>query len=510
MANLLRRSYNPDVLTCLANLSNDEVFTPPELANQVLDLLPEELWSDPTVKILDPFCKSGVFLREAARRFIKGLEPIYPDLQERVDHIMHEQLFGIAITELTSLLSRRSLYCSKFPNGHFSVSEFDGEEGNIRYRNIQHTWSGGKCVYCGASQESYERSEELEQHAYEFIHIRRPGELWGMNFDVIVGNPPYQLGSKFDNQQRDRPIYHLFVQQAKKLRPRYLTMIIPARWFTGTWNLGSFPAEMLHDRHITQLHDFPNSSECFPGVEIKGGVCYFLWERDVEDDCLVVSHQSSSCSSAKRPLLEDGSDIFIRDNAAIPILERLKGERRPSFSELVSPQNPFGFNTAYRGHAECRFGDVLLIRRDQQNEFVSRDEVRSHGEWIDAWKVLIPEAGEGGSLPNKILGKPFVAGPGTCCTGTFMLIGPFDDKNECLNAISYIQTTVFRYLVSLKKITQHTNSRTYSFVPIVSFAHAWTDEMIDAELGIMEHESEMMRELVTPLDLDNESLVVEC
>ena len=146
MASLLDAAYNPDVLSCLANLSNDEVFTPPELANQVLDLLPAELWEDPNAKILDPFCKTGVFLREAAKRLIAGLEPVIPDLQERVDHIMHEQLYGIAITELTALLSRRSVYCSKYPNGIFSVSHFDDDQGNIRYRNIRHTWKDGRCV----------------------------------------------------------------------------------------------------------------------------------------------------------------------------------------------------------------------------------------------------------------------------------------------------------------------------------------------------------------------------
>lgn len=178
MASLLARAYNPDVLSCIANLSNDEVFTPPELANRVLDMLPAELWSDSDVKILDPFCKSGVFLREAAKRFIKGLEPVYPDLQERVDHIMHEQLYGIAITELTSLLSRRSLYCSKYPNGIFSVSKFGDIEGRIRFRDVSHTWINGKCKYCGAAQSQYARSAELETHAYELIHAHHPERIF--------------------------------------------------------------------------------------------------------------------------------------------------------------------------------------------------------------------------------------------------------------------------------------------------------------------------------------------
>lgn len=265
MSSLFETTYNPDVLSCIANLSNDEVFTPPEVANQVLDMLPDELWSNPDAKFLDPATKSGVFLREIAKRLISGLEDVYPDLQERLEHIYHEQLFGIAVTELTSLLSRRSLYCSKYPTSRYSVVHFDNPEGNVRFRNIEHEWVGGRCKYCGASQRELDRGSSFEQYAYEFIHHINPREVFDMKFDVIVGNPPYQLQVNEAGKGLGAvPLYQKFVEQAIKLQPRYLSMIIPARWFAGGVGLKDFRKRMLESGNLSEIVDFINSGECSP------------------------------------------------------------------------------------------------------------------------------------------------------------------------------------------------------------------------------------------------------
>ncbi len=495
-----RNSYNPDVLNCLANLSNDEVFTPPALANQMLDLLPQELFRDPKTTFLDPFCKSGVFLREIVKRLDRGLQSIIPDRCERIDHIMHKQVFGIAITELTSLLSRRSLYCSKHADGDHSVSHFDTPEGNLLYTPLRHTWEKGKCRYCGASQEVYDRGDQAEQYAYQFIHTDNPEKIFNMKFDVIIGNPPYQLDDGGFGASA-KPIYQLFVNQAKIIAPRYICMIIPARWYAGGKDLASFRDQMLLDKRIRKIVDIPNASDCFPGVEIKGGVCYFLWDRDNKGKVEVTTIKDNMIvSKMERDLKEEGCDTFIRQNEAISILTKVRKSGASSFSQIVFPAMTFGLRTFFSEFDSDKPKDGLVkVYAQKTIKYIKRERIPSGKEYINKWKVIIPEAVGSGEMGKDIF-KSIISEPGSINTETYIMNGPYQSKNEAENVVSYINTKFFHFMIGLKKITQHTTQKVYQFVPLQDFSHPWTDEMLYKKYNLTEEEIAFIESMIRPME----------
>ncbi len=504
---MLKINYNPDVLSCLANLSNDEVFTPPLVANQMLDLLPPSIWKDKNTTFLDPVSKSGVFLREIAKRLLVGLENDIPALQERINHIFSKQLYGIAITDLTALLSRRSVYCSKLANGEYSVTaSFETVEGNIVFNKITHDWEGQKCKFCGANKQLYDRGDELESYAYEFIHTHNPEEIFNMRFDVIVGNPPYQLNVGVEKENYAVPLYHSFVAQAKKLKPRFLTMIIPSRWFAGGRGLDEFRAEMLNDNRIRKLVDFPNAVDCFPGVDISGGVCYFLWDRDNEGDCEIRTIKGNDVvSTMTRPLLEKGDSTFIRFNPAISIVRKIKDFNEETFDDLVSPQTPFGIISSFKDYKKTPFKGSIKIHTVNGIGYISKEQVTKNPQWIEGEKIYISKSyGERGSYPYLFLAKPFLGESNSCCTQTYLMIGPFADKKISENVRSYIQTRFFRFLIMLRKNTQDAMRNAYSFVPKQNFDEVWTDEKLYKKYGIASEEIAFIESMVRPMELPNE------
>jgi len=504
-------NYNPDILTCLASLSNDEVFTPPKIVNEMLDLLPQEIWSDKKIKFLDPVSKTGVFLREIAKRLNKGLEKKIPNKQKRINHIFKNQLYAIAITELTSLISRRSVYCSKNAKGKYSVcTDFKNPEGNVKFYNIKHIWRNGRCIYCGASEEVWKnnRDKDLESHAYQFIHTLKPEEIFKMKFDVIIGNPPYQLNDGGGRESSAVPLYHKFVEQAKKLNPRFLTMIIPARWYSGGKGLDEFRKNMLADKKIVTIHDFPETSDCFPGLNIRGGVCYFLWERDYGGDCLVVNHKSNEIiSSIERPLLEEKTEFFVRYNQAIDILRKVRKYKETTFDTLVSSRNPFGIVSNFNNFKEKKgvYSDIKLYRFGPIG-FVNKNVVQKNKNLINNYKVIASKASPGGDqYPHQILTKPIISEPGSVCTETYLIIKTAESEKEAKNIITYISTRFFRFMVSLIKNTQNISKSVYSFVPLQDFSKSWTDGELYKKYNLTKEEIDFIEKMIRPMDLNKDS-----
>lgn len=533
-------SHVPDILACISNLSNDEVFTPPEVVNRMLDLLPQELFADPSTTFLDPATKTGVFLREIAKRCLDAQLPGYKErsleitekkrldipldeydiafenqLQEKIDHIFHNQLYGIGITELTSLLARRSLYCSKYPNGPYSITHFDDAEGNVRFRRIEHIWDTkksmtlngkkiGKCIYCGASRAEYDRDSNLESHAYEFIHTDNPEEIFKMKFDVVIGNPPYQLstGGGGKGSGTAIPIYDKFINQAIKLNPRYLSMIVPARWYSGGRGLEAFRKQMLSDKKIIKLVDIEDSKECFPGVDVAGGICYFLWSKENKNnECLVENHFNSKIVSKYRIL--DEYDIFIRNNLAIDIVKKVLNESKDFYSAKVSAVSLFGLNT----NAQFSQHGDINVRYSGGMAKCMRSDIRAGFDILNKYKVIISAASyDHGGQPDKdgkrrILSRVEILPPDCVCTSTYIVVDSFDKEEDAKNLTQTLKTMFVRFLLAQVCISQHISRETFKFVPVFDNSKPWTDEELYAKYDLTNEEIEFIESMIKPMDL---------
>lgn len=506
--------YNPDVLNCIANLSNDEVFTPPSVANQMLDTLPQYLFTNPDAKFLDPFSKSGVFLREIVKRLDAGLESQIPDRQERIDHILRHQVFGMALTTLTALLSRRSLYCSKRADSPQSVTAFTNPDGNIYYRPMQHSWQNGKCIYCGASQDVYDRGPEAESYAYNFLHTTDLKQIFNMQFDVIIGNPPYQLtdGSGASDDAA-MPIYQKFIERAILLTPRYLSMIVPSKWMVGGRGLKPFRDSFSSDKHLKLLFDYENASECFPGLHIDGGVCYFLWDSTY---CGKTKHiyksESGRIAECEHYLKNKYFNFVIRDANVIPILDKIGDVKK--FSEIVSTTKPYGirkdlFNKPERylnaGLSDTEYvGSVKIFgvkgikggaRRTEA--YIKREIVTSSIDTIDKYKIFFTTSYSTNSLEHP---EPIVALPNQVCTETFLLIGPFDSSEEQQNCMSYLKTDFFKFLLYIGHGTMQVTKSVFELIPLQDFSHPWTDEMLYKKYDLSADEIKFIESMIRPME----------
>lgn len=514
------RGRNPDVLSCIANLSNDEVFTPPEFANRMLDTLAEawaadhggeSLWANPKVTFLDPCTKSGVFLREITKRLIEGLEEQMPDLQTRVDHILTRQVFGIGITELTAMLARRSLYCSKHANGEHSIARgFNTEAGNVWFERTEHSWDkNGKCTFCGASQSTLDRGDDRESHAYAFIHTdniqERVSTLFGdhMQFDVIIGNPPYQLDDGGFGQSA-APIYQLFVEKALELAPHFSVFVTPSRWMAGGKGLHHYRERMLSDRRMRSIVDYPKLYEGFPGVKIRGGISYFLWDREHDGTCTMQTIWDGEPTGPAVQRNLDEFDVLVRRNEAVPILQKVMAASEATLDEKVSTGKPFGLRTFFHGKpSPDGLEDPIRLFGSQKISWIERSSLSTNVQWIDRWKVLMTAVqGTSAAVETKYLSKPIIAEPGTACTETYLVAGNFDTEAEAKNYARYLCSRFARFLVSLRKATQHATRDVYSFVPDLPLDTVWTDQRLYARYGLTQEEISFIEDQIAPQETD--------
>ncbi|HNP55903.1 MULTISPECIES: Eco57I restriction-modification methylase domain-containing protein [Mycobacteriales] len=488
----------PDILDCLAQLSNDEVPTSPKLASAMLDLLPEHVWHEPNYRWLNPFSKSGVFLREIATRLLDGLEAWEPDFLARREHIFRNMLYGAAITEMTGIISRRSVYCTADASSAYSVVRFDDPDGNIPYVPSTHDFNAdGRCRLCNGPRD-LERGDMRENYAYSFIHGTYPTEeLADMKFDVIVGNPPYQIDS--DGNTRTMPVYQKFVERAIEMDPRYVLMITPSRWFTGGLGLDEFRARMIADRHLSNLVDNPKLFDCFPGVEIKGGVSYFLWDRDHDGDCEFSTRVNGKIISTMTRDLRAGDGVLMRDNLAASIVEKVRARSLPTVEARFAPQVPFGFRTNYGGASDEPFSGGIPLVYGNKVGYVRPDQLERLHDWVDRWKVLIPKAGDGhGREISYVLGEPIALAPGSACTQTYLIAASFDSEEETRNYANYMATKLYRFLVLQRKVTQDLTSDRFRFVPMLDMTRPWTDGQLYDYFNLTDDERRYVESSIAP------------
>lgn len=530
---------NFDILETITNVGNDEVFTPRKTCDMILDSLPEEVWHNPNYKWLNPATKNGIFEREIAIRLDRGLKDIIPDEETRKKHILQNMIFAIGQTKFTANVARRALYyCSqanrkcdgiKAPDGHYingyaigNGTWFDDEEGNIKTPRTEHTFDkDGKCIYCRVKSDSkYNSSEQREHYAYEFIHYgklaleRHLQDLFfkgdrSMKFDVIIGNPPYMLNDGGGTGDSAIPIYNLFVQNAIGLNPKYASFIVPARWYSGGKGLDSFREAMLNDKCISELHDFPETSDCFPNNNIRGGVCYFIWNRDNRDAPTIYNHFKGNVESLTRPLLENNNQFFVRYNKAISILRKVKAFNEKTFDTIVSSRLPFGIPSNFSGYVEEKddIHYIALYRSDRSKTtpkkvYISKKDISKNIELVNKIKVLVSKASPGGDeYPHSVISAPIIAESPSACTETYLIVDVVENLESAQSVISYMKTKFFRFMMALLKNTQNISKDVFSLVPIQNNKSIiYTDSYLYRKYNIDEEEQKFIDTLIREMN----------
>jgi site-specific DNA-methyltransferase (adenine-specific) len=402
-------------------------------------------------------------------------------------------------------LARRSVYCSKYATGKHSIAKsFSNEAGNIWFERIEHTWVNGRCTFCGANRKNLERSDLNENYAYAFIHNSNVSgfveHIFGeeMNFDVIIGNPPYQLKDASGSASAT-PIYNKFIEQAISLDSKLICMIVPSRWFSGGKGLDGFRSRMLHDKRFKEIVDFIIDRDAFPNINTNGGINYFVWDQSHNGECLITTIEPGGKKGVKVLRSLDEFDVFVRRNDSLSILRKVLGKGFKPFSQNVFPRKPFGLPTDYFGKKTPSEANKIMLHSSGKVTWINRNDVLNNHNLIDKWKVLIGRATDGNEkypLPVWDTRGPIVSGPGEACTETYLVA--FEAESELLaeNVAKYMATRFFRFLVSLRKITQDNKSDIFSFVPDLDYNSDYTDQMLFEMYDLSDNEIVHINELV--------------
>lgn len=474
-----------------------EVFTARREVNAMLDLVQPETERIGS-RFLDPACGEGAFLAEILRRKLAAAKALCRD-----DLRDYERYAAAAVADICGV--------DILPDNVDACREKLFAVWAREYAAGLKARADGQCREAVRSilRENILCGDALAMRRADGSPMVFPGNPC-MRFDVIIGNPPYHLRDG-GAQASARPVYHRFVEMAKKLRPRYLVMIIPARWYTGGKGLEAFRREMLSDTRIEELHDFPDPRDCFPGVNIRGGICYFKWSRDrIGNNSLtkVTTHNGSKITVSRRRLkLADDMELFVRYSPALSVIRKVHRAEAHSISEYVSPLRPFGlrgyFSKDERFHADASglSRPIICFAKGGAVGYVEREDIPRHHDWIDRWKVFIPRADNIGTELNDDNLNAFVGGPGTVCTESFLVLGAelALDQARCENLSSYLKTRFARFMHSVIKVSQDATAKTWRLVPVPELSRPWTDEELYAIYGLTQEETAFIRSMIKPM-----------